>query len=344
MPNDRLISVLIPLYRGRGTIRACIESLIGQGDVELEILLLDNGCPEDTGEWAGYYLSQSEKEISWRLFEEPENIGFAAGMNLLYGESSGNLVCFLNQDVVIEPDHLRKLSDALLATPDEKVAGVTGILFRPGKSEERIIDTTGHVIFRDRVVRNRGAGLEIAEGKPVPIEDGEVFGLSAACAVYRRDALEEVREEEGPFDPDFFSYFEDVDLDYRLHRAGWKMRFVGSARGTHELAGSGGRRELMIRLRAYGNRRRIMWKHESFASLVPDALPILTQDLFAWLRALFTDFPAWLAGPWIFLFSLPRVLRRRRRLDEKLGTDRDWIRKWLRPESERWSGKMKSEF
>jgi GT2 family glycosyltransferase len=330
--------VLIPLYRGRDTIRACIESLIGQEGVEPEILLLDNGCPEDTGEWAGYYLAQLEKErkINWKLYEEPKNIGFAAGMNLLYEKSTEALVCFMNQDVELELSYLKMLADALEESPEsEKVAGVTGILFRPGDSEERVIDTAGHVIFRDRIVRNRGKGVTVREGERIPYEDGEVFGLSAACALYRRDALEEAREEEGPFDPDFFAYFEDIDLDYRLHRAGWSMRFVGGARGTHTLAGSGGRRELAIRLRAYGNRRRIMWKHESVGSLMPDVGPILMQDVYGWARSLVTDFPSWLIGPWIFWLSLPKVMDRRRKLDERFGRDRSWIRRWLRPESER---------
>jgi len=343
VPTKRLISVLIPLYRGRETIRECIESLIGQEDVELEILLLDNGCAEDTGEWAGYYLAQLEKkkEIKWRLFEEPKNIGFAAGMNLLYKNSTAQLICFMNQDVVLDPSHLKILSETLEEIPeDEKVAGVTGILFRSGDSGERIIDTTGHVIFRDRIVRNRGAGKMLVEGEGIPFEDGKVFGMSAACAMYSRDALEDAREEEGPFDPDFFAYFEDIDLDYRLHRAGWTMRFVSGATGTHALAGSGGRRELGVRLRAYGNRRRIMWKHESIGSLAPDLGPILIQDIYGWVRALFTDFPAWLIGPWIFYISLPKVLSRRKKLDEKWGTNRKWIREWLRPEGERWSGRQ----
>ncbi len=329
------ISVLIPLYRGRNTIHACLDSLVNQQDVSLEILLLDNGCPEDTGEWAGYRLSQNRGAPAWKLLEEPGNIGFAAGMNKLYAHSGAPWVCFMNQDVELSPSHLNLLVSALQA--NSRWAGVCGTLLRSSDSEgARTIDTTGHVIFRDRVVRNRGGGKVLRPGESPQWPAGEVFGLSAACSLYRREALESAREEEGPFDPDFFAYFEDIDLDYRLHRAGWRLGYVPAAEGTHSLGGSGGRRELAVRLRAYGNRRRIMWKHESLESLFVDLGPIFVQEMYGFFRALVTDPLAWLIGPSFFARTIPGVLRRRARMDRTWGTDRSWIREWLRPERERW--------
>ncbi len=336
MASETDISVLIPLYKGRNTIRACLESLIAQEGVSLEIILLDNGCPEDTGEWAGYRLSGNDTALNWKLLEEPKNIGFAAGMNRMYEESSASLICFMNQDVRLQPDYLRLLADALEANTGW--AGGSGTLYRQTENDgKRIIDTTGHVIFRDRIVRNRGAGLHPDAGKSPPWPQGEVFGLSAACALYRRDALESAREEEGPFDPDYFAYFEDIDLDYRLHRAGWELGYVPGAEGIHALGGSGGRKELQIRIRAYGNRRRLMWKHESLKSLAPDIVPILMQELYGFARALFTDPIAWLTGPWVFAGTVGSVLKRRKRMEGKWGSDMKWIRKWLRPERERWT-------
>jgi GT2 family glycosyltransferase len=336
MPDIPRISVLVPLYRGRGTIKACLESLIAQKDVDLEILLLDNGCPESTGESAGHFPAQ-QNSVKWELLEEPGNIGFAAGMNELYARSTCPLVLFLNQDVILAPDHLAILARALNGHP--RWGGATGTLFRQDSRDKRIIDTTGHVIFRDRIVRNRGAGHAPGpDGRP-EYPEGEVFGVSAACALFRREALEAAREEEGPFDPDFFAYFEDIDLDYRMRRAGWELGYVPDAVGWHALGGSKGRREFAVRLRAYGNRRRILWKHETCGSLLPDLLPILAQDTFASIRALVTDPVVWLLGPWILFLDIPRLMLRRKRLDLKFGTDRKWIRKWLRPEEERWKGR-----
>lgn len=330
------ISVLIPLYRGQATLKSCLESLLAQEGVSLEILLLDNGCPENSGEWAGYFLARQDG-VKWKLFEEPTNIGFAAGMNRLYAESSCPLVLFLNQDVILAKECLKELAAALDRHPGW--AAVTGILYRtaPGISEDapRIIDTTGHLIFRDRVVRNRGAGKLLNAGEQLPYEEGEVFGVSAACALYRREALESCREKEGPFDPDFFSYFEDIDLDCRLRRAGWDIGFTPLATAWHTLGGSRARRELKIRVRAYGNRTRLMWKHETLSSLLPDFLPVAAQSAFSLLRALFLDPLSFFAGPWLFFVTLPSLLARRRAMMRKWGGDSRWLRPWLLPETER---------
>jgi GT2 family glycosyltransferase len=328
------IDVLIPLYHGRNTIKDCLESLMAQQEVSLKPYMLDNGCPENTGEWAGYVLAQ-HPSITWVLLEEPHNIGFASGMNRLYAESSSELILFLNQDVVLAPDHLKILASALERHPDW--AGAGGTLYRIQDNAPRTIDTTGHLIFHDRIVRNRGAGKVVGDTFLSPFPEGEIFGLSAACVLYRRSALEASREKEGPFDPDFFSYFEDIDLDYRIHRSGWKSGYAPDATGWHALAGSGGRKELEVRTRAYGNRCRILWKHESFSSLIPDIFPILAQDIYSFMQTLLTDPLVWLTGPWVLLPSISSILARRKRMDKKWGVDRNWIKKWLRPESERFS-------
>ncbi len=334
MNNKPDISILIPLYRGKDSIHECLESILAQDQASIELLLLDNGCPEDTGEWAGYWLSSQDVGFSWKLLEEKTNTGFAAAMNRLYSESSGTFILCLNQDVVMDRDHVSVLLDALGG--NENWAGVTGTLIRPGTTGEgRLIDTTGHIIFRDRIVRNRGTGLPFTSLEDLPWNDGEVFGVSAACAMYRREAIESVREEEGLFDPDFFSYFEDIDLDYRLHRGGWKLGWVRNATGSHALGGSKGRKELGVRIRAYGNRRRLILKHESISSLLPDLGPIMLQEIYGFVRALLIDPIASVAGPIHFLSSLGRVIKRRKRLDTNLGRDRTWIRQWLQSQRER---------
>jgi len=332
------ISVLIPLYRGTSTIVPCLDSLLAQEGVEMELLMLDNGCPEGTGEWAGYHLAQIQSAPKWKILEEPENTGFAAGNNLLYAESSNPFVLFLNQDVELDRGHLKILADALQRYSDW--GGVTGTLFRKtGDDKKFVVDTSGHEIFRDRIVRNRGAGMSFEAPQSVPWDEGVVFGVSAACALFKRDALESSRDDEGPFDPGFFSYFEDVDLDYRMRRAGWDLGYVPGAHGTHVLAGSGGRKELKIRLRAYGNRRRILLKHESFASLAPDLLPVILQDIYGTLRSLLTDPLACIIGPWHVYRNIGDILRRKKLYDKKWGTDMSWIRQWLLSETERVSGR-----
>ena len=50
----------------------------------------------------------------------------------------------------------------------------------------------------------------------------EVFGISGACPIYRKEALEDVKINQEYLDEDFFAYYEDVDLAWRMQLRGWK--------------------------------------------------------------------------------------------------------------------------
>ncbi|MEO7995588.1 MAG: hypothetical protein ABI743_14410, partial [bacterium] len=117
-----------------------------------------------------------------------------------------------------------------------------------------------------------------------------VFGVPGSCPLYRRAALEAIRDRRGwIWDPRFFAYLEDVDLDYRFAKAGWESWFDGSAVALHQPHGSGGRASFGIRFRAHMNRYRLMAKHETLASLAPDMGPILLQEAYQFVRTTFTN-------------------------------------------------------
>jgi GT2 family glycosyltransferase len=74
----------------------------------------------------------------------------------------------------------------------------------------------------------------------------EVDWVSGAAMLLRRKALEEI----GLLDERFFMYCEDVDICYRLNRAGWKVYYVPEARVTHHIGVSSDRKPL-----------RVLWEH-----------------------------------------------------------------------------------
>lgn len=118
--------------------------------------------------------------------------------------------------------------------------------------------------------------MDLGHGKP----DGPsfnrrraVFGVSAAAALFRRKALEEV----GPpfFDESLFAYYEDVDLAWRLGRAGWRHVYEPRAVGYHGRRGPA-EKPITLRARAFANRYLVWAKNESharFALYAPIALP-----------------------------------------------------------------------
>src|SRR5262249_8617054 len=98
---------------------------------------------------------------------------------------------------------------------------------RPGL----IIDSAGDRYHVGGVAGKRGHGRSLT---PAHLQPGRVFGASASSAFYRREALVQV----GAFPEEFGAYFEDVDLAFRLNRAGYRAVFEPNARVLHRVGAS----------------------------------------------------------------------------------------------------------
>ena len=99
-----------------------------------------------------------------------------------------------------------------------------------------------------------------------------IFGASAAAALYRRAALTSL--DDGAFDETLFAYYEDVDLAWRLARAGWSHRYVPDAVAFHMRRGPD-TKPSALRARAFANRYIVWAKNESplrFAGYAPIAM------------------------------------------------------------------------
>jgi GT2 family glycosyltransferase len=115
------------------------------------------------------------------------------------------------------------------------LGAATGRLLGPGP--EGRIDSAG--ISYDRL-RTRFIDRGRGELRERFAREEDVFGACGAAALYRRVALDEVsRPGEHPFAERFFMYYEDVDLAWRLGRAGWRTRYVPDAESVHLRGGCG---------------------------------------------------------------------------------------------------------
>lgn len=118
------------------------------------------------------------------------------------------------------------------------VASADGRLSRPAASQHQsskgIIDSAGIVLSYALNGKERGAG-EVEAGQYN--EPADLIAVTGACGVYRMEALKAVAHKRNGesefFDEDFFAYKEDVDLGWRLNRAGWKVKYVPVAAGVH---------------------------------------------------------------------------------------------------------------
>ena len=170
-------------------------------------------------------------------------------------------VMTVNPDVVAAPSFVRTLCGALEVAPD--VGSAAGLLLRPDGS----VDSAGHQIFHPRLFRNRGEGSAL---KTVT-QPSWVFGTTGAAALYRAVALEDAAAHDPkrmPWDEGCFAFWEDVDLDWRLARLGWRCRYDPAARATHERGVARRDASELVELLNWRNRFRTIWRNDTAAELL----------------------------------------------------------------------------
>ena len=193
------VSVLLLSWNGREHLATCLEALAAQEPpgVPWEILVLDNGSRDGTADW----LRREHPGV--RLHESPENVGFCRGNLRLAGAARYGALALLNNDMRPRPGWLGTLVESLGTAPAD-VAAVSGLIV--DWEGERLDFGRGLLTFDGHAFQldfRRPLG---AARIPAPCEE-----LPFACGgnmLVRREAFFAA----GAFDPDYFAYFEDVDL------------------------------------------------------------------------------------------------------------------------------------
>ena len=220
------ISVLIVCYESKdlvlNTLRGLFEHTRG---CTFEVLLTD--CSHD-----GTEQEVAKQFPTVRIFSAPENLGFARGNNFLARHAKGRFLLLLNPDVEIDENAVGEL---YLCAEQEPAAGGWGGLtyLRDGRVDPSSCQSTPNlrrlflgVIGFEHWTRG---GLSRTETRP-----REVEALSGAFMMLTAKLWQEM----GGFDESFFMYAEELDLCYRLRRAGFPLVMTPKSQVIH-LVGSG---------------------------------------------------------------------------------------------------------
>ncbi|MBR3643601.1 MAG: glycosyltransferase [Parasporobacterium sp.] len=108
MKNEKLISVIIPVYNTRQYLKACLESILGQNWKDLQILLIDDGSDDGSGALCDEY---AEKDPRIQVIHQ-KNSGQAAARNAGLDAAAGNYITFADSDDTVEPGIYEKLWNA----------------------------------------------------------------------------------------------------------------------------------------------------------------------------------------------------------------------------------------
>ena len=223
------ISVAVVSYNTKDLLRACLRSLMDReadGEAHLEIIVADNGSADGSPD-----MVRTEFP-SVCVIETGENLGFGRANNRALLNASGRAYCLLNSDAELLPG---ALTQALAALDSDAKIGLVGgqLLWPDGRLQTSYgDDPTLLGILREQTFT--GAAVHAPHAAPSFDTVTDVPQICGAFMLIRPEAWRQL----GGFDPWYFMYNEDVDLNFRLRRAGWRVVFAPQVRITHHLGAS----------------------------------------------------------------------------------------------------------
>lgn len=221
------ISIILITWNSAQHIPRCLACLRAQTIQDFELILVDNGSTDSSPDLPEIH----QQGLHIRVEKLGANLGFAAANNLGARLARGEWLVLLNADAYPEPDWLEQLLYAAEQNPAYTFFSSRQIQFHTPD----LLDGAGDAYHISGLAWRNAYKLP---SKINALEKKEVFSACAAAAMYRREDFLAV----GGFDEDYFSYFEDVDLGFRLRLAGKKCLYVPEAVVHHVGSASTGKR------------------------------------------------------------------------------------------------------
>lgn len=292
----REISIILVTHNSSGQIADCLDSIFEQEYKDYELIVVDNVSEDDTKQIL------RNKNFAITLIENFKNYGYSKALNQGIARAIGKFILCLNDDIKLSNNFLKNIHNAI--ENQERVGAVQPKVFRP---DGKIIDTTGIFLsflrrFYD-VGSGRFDGAEFSRPKLV-------FGACDAAALYRKEALETIRQGEEYFDEDFFGIVEDVDISWRMQKKGWKILYYPEAICFHN-GGVSRRKDKLSQFFTMRNRYLLLLKNESLLGLLRLPFVFLAYDLWRNLYMLLFNPRHFLKASSDIIKLSPKMLKKR---------------------------------
>lgn len=232
------IAVIVVNYGTADLTLEAVESVLARqhGNHPVEVHLVDNKSPEGDGA----IFARAHEERGWgdrvTLWLEQENHGFGRGNNvaihaLMKRADAPDYIFLLNPDARLDNEALAILADVMDARPDVGAAGAA-ITLPSGKPVTAAFRFPSALSEFAQAVNFGPVARAFADHMvPLPADhpEGPVDWVAGAAVMMRFSV---VRQLNG-FDPDFFLYYEEVELMWRIRKAGYQILYLPQAHVTH---------------------------------------------------------------------------------------------------------------
>jgi GT2 family glycosyltransferase len=225
------VSVVMVSYNTRALTLEAIASVyrsLQDPDFRVEVIVVDNASADGSAD------AIEERFPGVMVIRSDENLGFGRGNNLGAARAAGRAIHFLNTDTIVHTGAIELLYRALF---DRERRGVVGpFLENPDGSYQcsmisypSVWRTFCDFFWLDQLLPRSPLFADEFMSHADPTVEREVDAIQGATMMIRRDLFGEI----GGFDPDFFMYYEEVDLCRRVAINGYTSYYLPSARVTH---------------------------------------------------------------------------------------------------------------
>jgi GT2 family glycosyltransferase len=234
------LSIICVNWNSLDYLRECIASIYEQTrDVSFEVIVVDNASSEGGIETLSAQFSQV------KIIMSNENLGFAGANNVGFKHSSGDYLLLLNPDTKLLEPTINILLQQIKRLPD---AGIVGCkLLNTDRSVQissiQKFPTILNQVLDAEYLRMRWPHCPLWDITPLFSNDVGIIRVDVipgACMLLRRKVFEQV----GMFSEEYFMYAEDLDLNYKLRRAGYKNYYVGNTAIVHHGGKSSSRQKV----------------------------------------------------------------------------------------------------
>jgi GT2 family glycosyltransferase len=231
------LSICIVSYNTNDLLRQCLESIYRTiKGISFEIFVVDNASTDGTVDM----IKNNFPDV--QLIANKKNIGFAAANNQAINDSKGRYTLLLNPDTVVLNTTLDKLVEFMDSHPEAGVVGPQILnsdrTFQFSYDEGMSLEFFFRVLIFNRFISLFTFLIPIKKIKNYftnsrdmesPTKIKEVGRVRGCCLLVRHEVIDQI----GLMDEQFFMYAEEVDWEYRMKSAGWKIYFYPFAQIIH---------------------------------------------------------------------------------------------------------------
>lgn len=206
MANSSLpkLSLIIPVYNTENYLRECIESILHQKFQNFEIILIDDGSTDSSGEICEEYGGKDSRFQVYHIL----NNGQAAARNLGIDKAKGEYIGFVDSDDWIDSSMFERLIDEANRTRCEVIACNFYIMDKEGKFSTYTKNPKNRIFSKDDAMHE--------------IINNSILTFSPCNKIYKRELFKEVRFIEGII-------LEDMDISYRLIYKSSSVAYLANA-------------------------------------------------------------------------------------------------------------------